>query len=294
MPGNPASSRRALGLAAVALLLSGCWSSAGDEGAEDEPSGAPTVGHYVALGDSYTAAPFVPDTQLAEGCFRSDGNYPALLAEELGVERLTDVSCSAATTDDLTGPQATAGGRGRVPAQLRVLDRGTDLVTLGIGANDEDLFARLISCVTAGDEVGCTEALASSRAVLQRTEDRVERALATIEQRAPRARVVLVGYPRLVDPASPCPLLPAPEDRLADLARVERALDRSLRAAARSAGADYLDLHAASAGHEVCSSDPWVNGPTTDESAALAFHPFAAGQEAVATRLLELLQGASR
>ena len=43
-------------------------------------------------------------------------------------------------------------------------------------------------------------------------------------------------------------------------------------------------MHAVSTGHEVCSSDPWVNGSTTDESAALAFHPFAAGQEAVADR----------
>jgi lysophospholipase L1-like esterase len=292
MPAKPGS----VGLlAAAALLLTGCWSSAGDEGVTQEPTRpVPSVAQYVALGDSYTAAPFVPDTQLAEGCFRSDGNYPSLLAEELGVERFTDVSCSAATTADLTGQQATAGGRGRVPAQLRVLDRGTDLVTVGIGANDEDLFARLISCVTAGDEVGCDEALASSRAVLARTEDRVAQALAAIEQRAPRARVVLVGYPRLVDPASPCPLLPAPEDRLADLARVERTLDRALQAAARSTGADYLDLHAASVGHEVCSSDPWVNGPTTDESAALAFHPFTTGQEAVAERVLELLEGASR
>ena len=105
---------------------------------------------------------------------------------------------------------------------------------------------------------------------------------------------MLVGYPRLVDPDSPCPLLPAPADRLEDLAQVERTLDRSLQAAARSAGAEYLDMHAASTGHEVCSSDPWVNGSTTDESAALAFHPFAAGQEAVAEQVMELLTEVDR
>ena len=133
MPAELRVAARGLALAVVTALLAGCWSSAGDEGAADEPSGAPAVAHYVALGDSYTSAPFVPDTELAEGCFRSDGNYPALLAQQLEVERFTDVSCSAATTADLTAPQATAGGRGRVPPQLRALDRGTDLVTVGVG-----------------------------------------------------------------------------------------------------------------------------------------------------------------
>ena len=180
-----------------------------------------------------------------------------------------------------------------MPPQLRALDRRTDLVTVGIGANDEGLFARLVACVSAGAEVGCSQALGLSREVLRRTEDRVARALSAVEQRAPRATVVLVGYPRLVDPETPCPRLPAPADRLEELAQVERDLDRSLQSAARTAGVEYLDMHAASTGHEVCSSDPWVNGATTDESAALAFHPFAEGQQAVAERVLELLEGAT-
>ena len=41
----------------------------------------PTYHHYVAMGDSYTAAPFVPLTDVAYGCFRSSNNYPKLVAD---------------------------------------------------------------------------------------------------------------------------------------------------------------------------------------------------------------------
>ena len=48
-------------------------------------------------------------------------------------------------------------------------------------------------------------------------------------------------------------------------------------------------MRAASEGHEICSDDPWVNGRQTDQGRALAYHPFAEGQEAVADVVLELL-----
>ena len=41
---------------------------------------------YVALGDSYTAAPFVPLTDVASGCYRSSNNYPRLLAAALHID----------------------------------------------------------------------------------------------------------------------------------------------------------------------------------------------------------------
>ncbi len=296
-------SGRTLAAAVVlTVLLAGC-SAAGDaagDAAGAEPSrsrsdtpeattAAAAVSVYAALGDSYTSAPLVPTTDLAEGCFRSDGNYPSLLEDRLEPDQFVDVSCSAADTDDVTGPQATAGGRGRVPAQLRAVPRDADLVTVGIGANDEGLFARLIACVRDNAEAGCSAALASSGEVLRRTRDRVAEVLDAIESRAPKATVVLIGYPRLVAPESPCPLVPAPAERLDELAQVEVALDRSLQAAARSASAEYVDMHEASNGHEVCSPDPWVNGRRTDQERALAYHPFAVGQQAVAERVVELV-----
>jgi hypothetical protein len=126
---------------------------------------------------------------------------------------------------------------------------------------------------------------------MRRIGTRVAAALEQVRQKAPDAQVVLVGYLRLVDAEQGCSAFPlAPGDR-AFLARVEQLLNRALARAAREVGADFVDMHPASAGHEICSTDPWVNGKVTDQQAALAYHPFAAGEQAVAEAVLGLLEG---
>lgn len=75
---------------AVVLLLAACT---GPVPRSDNPLPAPPAStstvppldttKYVALGDSFTAGPLVPVTDVASGCFRSDHNYPTLLAERL-------------------------------------------------------------------------------------------------------------------------------------------------------------------------------------------------------------------
>lgn len=288
----------------VALLaLSGCTSSPAQEPGAPAPAAtaAPAAGgSYVALGDSYTAAPFVPVTDLAQGCLRSDGNYPALVAAALDDVPLTDVSCSGATTADVTQPQRTAQGRGRVPPQLRAVTAETALVTVGLGGNDERLFASLLSCVATGagsgapagafDEASCLTARAEDpAAVVRRTGTRVARVLAAVREQAPEAAVVLVGYPRLVGQAGGCARFPVAGQDVAAARRVERLLDEALEAAARAEDAAYVDVYALSRGHEICSDDPWVNGRRTDESRAAAYHPFAEEQQAVADAIVDLV-----
>src|SRR4051794_36724174 len=99
------------------------------------PSTSPSFERYVALGDSYSAGPLIPTTDLAAGCARSDHNYPSLLARELRVRTFVDVTCSGARTADLAASQP-GFGDATIPPQLRALDRRTDLVTIGIGGND--------------------------------------------------------------------------------------------------------------------------------------------------------------
>jgi lysophospholipase L1-like esterase len=250
---------------------------------------------YVALGDSFTAAPLVPMTELETGCFRSDGNYPSLLADALGL-RLTDVSCSGASTRDLVRRQATVQ-QASAPPQLRVLDDRTDLVTVGIGGNDFGLFGGLVrACLQlrSSDPGGapCATSALGERLV-SRIPDigrNVERSLERIERRAPNARVILVGYPRIAPSDGACPRrLPFADGDVAFGDRVLRELDASLRGAADAAGVEYLDLYTASAGHDVCSARPWVNGRRTQPGVALAFHPLAAGARATATLLEDLV-----
>ncbi len=96
---------------------------------------------YVALGDSYTAAPLVASTDTAGGCLQSEGNYPHLVARELGYD-LRDVSCAGATSASMIGVQRLPDGSVR-PPQFDALGRGTDLVTIGIGGNDVGLLTTL-------------------------------------------------------------------------------------------------------------------------------------------------------
>jgi lysophospholipase L1-like esterase len=248
----------------------------------------------------------VPTTDLAEGCLRSDGNYPSLLAEALDVDEVRDVSCSAAETPDVARPQQVAGGQGTVPPQIRAVDQDTALVTVGIGGNDEDLFASLVGCVGGfGPDSGAEGAAPDAppnqpcldpddngpAEVIARTGDRVETVLRSVRRRAPGAEVVLVGYPRLLGDTTGCAAFPVRQADLAAARALERALSRSLESAAARAGTSYLDVYALSEGHEICSDDPWVNGRETDQARALAFHPFAEGQQAIADALAEELSG---
>ncbi len=259
------------------------------------------VNRYVALGDSYTAAPLVPRLLPAGGCFRSTGNYPHRVARALGLagRRFADVSCSGARTVDVTGSQQTP--LGGVPPQLRALTTGTDLVTISIGGNDFDIFDTVFGrCPTmrSTDPTGapCRNATSSHGrnrlvAAAGRTSRRLLRVVRQVRRRSPHARVLVVGYPFIVPRHRTCPSrlpLATGDYRFAD--RLEHRLNHGLRHAARVTGSTYVDMYAATRGHGICSRRPWVNGQDTIPGRALAYHPFGAEQRAVARLVVSRLR----
>jgi lysophospholipase L1-like esterase len=282
-----------------AVLLAGCTSdgSAAPAAPAASTPSAPAYQRYVALGDSYSAGPLIPTTDLAGGCARSDHNYPSLVAAELHVPDFVDVTCSGATTGDLTHVQPTFGDA-RIPPQLRAVTRSTDLVTLGIGGNDLDLFGTLIhTCTrlrsTDPDGSPCARRLAAAgpdlAAATATIRSRVAASLRAVRRRAPKADLVLVGYLRLVPDTGTCAALPLATGDYAEGRRISRVLDRALAQAAARTGVRYVDMYDASRGHDICSSAPWVNGRVTDRQKALAYHPLAAGMRADADRVLAAL-----
>jgi lysophospholipase L1-like esterase len=291
---------------AGALLLGACSSSTDSVDSvedlshqvEDLAEAAPTTfERYVALGDSFTAGPLIPTTDLARGCLRSDSNYPAIVAERLDIPELVDVSCGGATTRDLTGRQATTRGAS-VPPQLKAVTSETDLVTLGIGGNDFGLFHTLVTtCTGMGGERStgspCADRLRHGGVDLvaraDQIGDRVAAGVGRIRERAPGATVAVVGYLRLAPERGRCRDLPLARGDYEYGARVMGALNDALERAARRTDAIFVDMHAASEGHDVCSEEPWVNGRRTVQGEALSYHPFAEGMEAVADELVEAL-----
>jgi lysophospholipase L1-like esterase len=300
--------RHAVALVAIASLgvMAGCDdgppdASGGDPSASTSATRASDLAYptYVALGDSYTAAPGVPQTEQATGCLRSNGNYASLVAGQLGSE-LVDVSCSGASTVSLVGAQQT--GDQVAPPQFAALSEDTSLVTLGIGGNDLDLFQTMVAtCGQLGlddaDGSPCRDYMADAGKkkdllveTIAKVGDRVAAALQGIRDRAPQARVILVGYPQPVPAEGTCPILPLAEGDYPYVRGLVVELNEALRAAAETAEADFIDVVKASTGHDICAGqDAWVNGLNTDATRALAFHPFAEEQQAVADLIMDEL-----
>jgi lysophospholipase L1-like esterase len=285
---------------AVGLVLAGCSGTdepvAAPARTTGSPAGAPTAyDQYVALGDSYTAAPLVPPTDTSTLCLRSRANYPSLVAQAMPGTVLTDVSCSGARTADVTRPQTGRGGS--VPPQLDALERGTDLVTVGLGGNDGRLFGgvlgrclRVAPAEPAGDP--CRRAFdASDAGLLDATFAEIERNIAgvvrSVRARSPHARILVVGYPQIVPASGTCDLLPLAAGDYPFARRINEGLTRAVERGADDARAEYVDVWAPSAGHDICADDPWINGRVTSAETALAYHPLAVEQRAVAHLVLD-------
>lgn len=259
----------------------------------------PRIERYVALGDSFTAAPLVPEYEQRSGdCVRSTANYPKLVARRLKTKAL-DQSCSGADSRDLT--TGTAAGHGKVQPQFAALDRRTDLVTLSMGGNDAQVFGTLVTdCPTYrdADPTGSPCRVEMRRGgddrlltALKQTRRSLVAAIKQIRHLAPRARLLVVGYPKLAPDEGTCPdLLPLADGDYAYADELNRALNDALRGAATTGGAEFVDVYDASEGHDVCAAEPWVNGAVTITDEALAYHPFAREQRAVAQLVLDRLR----
>jgi len=285
-----------VGLLVTALVSSACQPSDADSPDATAPSGERL--RYVALGDSYTAAPLFPLKEAINGCLRSDGNYPTLVAEAEDLA-VVDVSCSGASTVNMLNPQE-FGDRSR-PPQLDALKPDTQLVTLGIGANDFRYFsAMMFDClaVAESDPQGdpCRalndQPRQERRLARQLTEIRtnVGKVVTAIGERSPQARIMLVGYPQLLPATGQCrnklPLAVGDWDFVRDL---NLRLAESVQGAAADSGAEFVDLVKASQGHDICSAEPWVAGVRGDPSRAMGLHPYPAEQRAVAELIASLL-----
>ncbi|MFJ1767218.1 SGNH/GDSL hydrolase family protein [Amycolatopsis sp. NPDC088138] len=238
---------------------------------------------YVALGDSSAAGPLIPD-QIDTTCLRSDRNWPHVLAGRLGAS-LTDVTCSGATTADLTGRQA-----GVVAPQFDALRRDTDLVTLAIAANDIALSSAFVTCASPDRPVvpSCRDQYTTGgadvfTARIAATAPKVAAALAEIHRRSPAARVVVTGYLTYWQPGG---CYPADPYTAADADYIQATFDRltvMLADQAARGRASYVDIRGPSARHGLCAAPAtrWLEG-AAPASPAYPYHPNAAGMAAAA------------
>jgi hypothetical protein len=264
------------------------------------PRGAVGPPRYVSLGDSYTAAPLVPDqTGSPAGCLRSNHSYPFLVAAGTGAAAFTDVSCQGATTANLTHPQSVPLGTNA--PQDNALSAGTTLATLQVGGNNIGFSDIIIHCTTLSltNPFGspCKDHYTSGgtdklRAKINAAAPKVAADLQGIHADSPNARVLLVGYPAILpDSGSGCwPLVPIAFGDVPYLRGVEKALNSMLASVAAANNATFVNTYTASIGHDVCQAPgtKWVEGliPT---SPAAPFHPNQLGEQGMARQVLAAL-----
>lgn len=279
-----AALRRAAGpsiLVVLCLLLAGCGGGFGGFGG-DAPEVAPKdpIRNYVALGDGFAAAPYVGKTDRAQGCLRSTSNYPARVASRLGAT-LTDVTCTGAQTGDILNESRSPDGKATLPAQIDAVKPDTDLVTLTVGVSDKQLLYRgFYVCMAppCGNKIPPQDIAAEAAEAAANATEIVRRIL-TI---APRATVVIVGYPWIAPHTNACDLLPKLNQAELDGANaLFFSLNRELQTTARQTNGFFADLSEVSDGHDVCAADPWIRSTKAkDERAAL--HPLAPAVKAAA------------
>jgi lysophospholipase L1-like esterase len=204
-------------------------------------------------------------------------------------------ACSGAATENVL-PKSLGG----VPQQEagQTYDRGTqldsanltgaDLVTLTIGGNDAGFvdalfFCAVTNCNTQAFEQGRTTIIDGTRPLLEK----VYRAVA---RKAPRARILVLGYPQLF-PATQAEqscvglsLFLGEQNMLRKLGvHLNHTIEAAVKSVAKSgAKIEYVPVAARFAGHEVCGrKGPWINGigATQNSPGGGSFHPTLQGQQ---------------
>lgn len=226
---------------------------------------AQEVDSYVALGDSFSSGngTFLPDRSLR--CYRSSRAYPALLAAQRPNTDLDFRACSGADSADVLADQ--------VPA----LDADTDLVSITVGGNDIGFVDLIIAC-TGSFSPTCTSAVSAANSrIANELPAKLDAVYAAITAAAPGARaVVVLGYGRFFGDSLSCDAARGVTRAEAGLLNgVADNLDAVLAARAAAAGFSYRSAIGPFTGHDVCASDPWLNGRNL--SLPDIFHPTRSG-----------------
>ncbi|UJA20860.1 SGNH/GDSL hydrolase family protein [Thermoleophilia bacterium SCSIO 60948] len=253
---------------------------------------------YVALGDSYSAASGVlpVDPEAPPNCLRSTLNYPHVIAEKIGAN-LTDVTCGGAATRDYFKPQYD-----NVEPQLKALTKRTRLVTMTIGGNDGGVFVdTIVNCGTAantavppGSGNPCEQQYGNEfeRKIKRDTFPAIVRALKAVHRKAPRARVAILGYPRILPAKVGCyPQMPVARGDVPYLNGIQSTLNDAVRRAAKRTGTRYVNFNRVSRGHDACKGigERWIE-PVLFTTNPVIVHPNELGERRMAQRTIRVLK----
>jgi lysophospholipase L1-like esterase len=219
--------------------------------------------NYVALGDSYSSGTGAGSYLDSSGCKRSANAYPYVYASSSGAT-LSFQACSGAKTTDV------------VNGQVGALNSATNLVSITVGGNDAGFSSVMETCVLEG-ETACGEAVSDAEDYVRTTlPARLDAVYSAIKSKAPKAHVVVLGYPHFYKIGGSC-IVGLSDTARGYINRGADTLDSTIKKEASNAGFTFADVRPAFTGHEICSGSAWLHSVTypIDES----YHPTATGQK---------------
>ncbi len=219
---------------------------------------------YVALGDSYSSGVGTREYYSdSGGCQRSPHAYPVIDATRIGAA-LTFVACSGATIP------------GILSGQLGSLNADTRYVTVSAGGNDFGWTSVLLQCAKPWPYTCWSQIDAAENYMRNTLPGQLNQLYTEIRNRAPNARIVAVGYPRLFN-GEECNIIarisPGEQSRLNGAANL---LADTTKARAEANGIAFVDARNAYNGHAVCDDAEWING--TSWPIGESYHPNRNGQ----------------
>jgi hypothetical protein len=289
----------------------------------------PRSPEYVALGDSYASGvgsfSYLPGTTGDKGCYQATNGYVEQIASEtklsLGFE-----ACSGSEINEVWEPNK------KRDAQLVAPGLDTSLITLSIGGNDVGFSSVIQSCVNGidsnGGSAGCAErdapAAVTALAWLEQgrapgkyvhpggrgastnwtRQPSLQELYEAIAVQAPYAKLVVVGYPLLLESGQPvvkdCQIgtvagldklsLKAPDIEWInkETNTVDEVIEWAVIGARRSTGADivFADPRVRFTGHGVCDVEqnfinPYLSRAKFWTDKTESFHPTAEGQDVI-------------
>jgi lysophospholipase L1-like esterase len=221
---------------------------------------------YVALGDSYSSGTGTR-TYFDTGCQRSVYSFPYLLSQQRANTQLTFAACSGAKTGDV------------LANQVGSLTTATTIVTITIGGNDAGFSSVITECAKPEWASVCDTRVNSAQSYIRNTlPGQLNNVYAQIKSRAPSARVVVLGYPRVFNGTDCNAGTYFDADDMVQLNQTADLLNSTTAGRAAAYGLTFKNPTTAFTGHAVCSSTEWLNGLSSPVGES--YHPNRTGHSA--------------
>lgn len=261
-------------LTAVSTLVLGLVVAGGIAPSMASPGATPNGsagGAYVALGDSFTAGQGASPS-LADPCLRSaTESYPAIVAATSSYRSAINAACSAASTAHIAGQIAQVDPKVAAKASL---------VTITVGGIDAGVGSIVATCSPDPQSAACAQAFGVALQNLPSVGQSLVGTYTAVAAAFPKARIYVLTYPRLFDPAFPVPGVASAVNFATD--RLNETIAAAVAATPNSRVA-LVDVTDEFAAHGIGSAVPYIAyGPPVE-----SFHPNAAGNVAYALALRE-------